>query len=220
MPGNRAGLRGVEREHRGRLRPLWRWTVTAVVVTLAALAGLIAGSALTAGRATPEEGSVDAGFARDMSAHHSQAVQMSVLVREGTEDPEIRSLALDILLTQQQQAGQMFGWLELWGLPHASQEPVMGWMQHHAYSEAQAHGDGSVMPGMATTEQLNRLSQASGLEAERLYLQLMIPHHQGGVEMAEYAADNAQEEAVRDLAQRMVEAQKAELSVLNNLLET
>ena len=75
------------------------------------------------------------------------------------------------------------------------------------------------MPGMATREDLNRLAGASGREAERLYLQLMIPHHQGGVEMAQYAANNGAEQAVQDLAVSIVNAQRAELAVLNDLLD-
>ena len=50
--------------------------------------------------------SVDVGFSRDMQDHHAQAVEMSVMVREATDDPQVRTLALDIMLTQQQQLGQ------------------------------------------------------------------------------------------------------------------
>ncbi|RPF28013.1 uncharacterized protein (DUF305 family) [Georgenia muralis] len=190
-----------------------------LLVALAAVVGLIAGSRLGTGAAVPSTGSVDAGFARDMGAHHSQAVQMSVLVRDRTEDPEVRALALDIILTQQQQAGQMFGWLELWGLPQSSQKPPMAWMQdNHANMSEPDEGTTAAMPGMASQDDLNKLATASGRDAERLYLQLMIPHHQGGVEMAQYAANEATEEVVSDLAVTIVNAQTAELAVLNNLL--
>ncbi|GAA3511035.1 DUF305 domain-containing protein [Georgenia daeguensis] len=198
--------------------------VVALALVLAALAGvtgLVAGSRLVAGPDVPRPGSVDVGFARDMGAHHAQAVQMSALVRDRTEDPEIRALALDVLLTQQQQAGQMFGWLELWGLPQSTQQPPMAWMQDHASMKAQGaeatESTGS-MPGMASQDELNQLAASTGRDAERLYLELMIPHHQGGVEMAGYAANEAQQEAVRDLAASIVKAQTAELAVLNDLL--
>ncbi|WP_034227687.1 DUF305 domain-containing protein, partial [Actinotalea ferrariae] len=100
-----------------------RVPTAAVVVLVAAVvgvAGLVAGAALTNGGdpvSRPAETSAEAGFARDMQAHHAQAVQMSTMVRDATDDPEVRSLALDIMLTQQQQAGQMYGWLEQWDLP-------------------------------------------------------------------------------------------------------
>lgn len=192
-----------------------------VLAAVAGVTGLIVGSRLAVGPDTPRPGSVDAGFARDMGAHHAQAVQMSALVRDRTEDPEIRALALDVLLTQQQQAGQMFGWLELWGLPQSTQQPPMAWMQDHASMKAQgaeATESTASMPGMASQEELNQLAASTGRAAERLYLELMIPHHQGGVEMAGYAANEAQQEAVRDLAASIVKAQTAELAVLNDLL--
>ncbi|HLS13529.1 MAG TPA: DUF305 domain-containing protein [Beutenbergiaceae bacterium] len=189
-----------------------------VLIALAAVVGLIAGSRLAVSAPQlPGEGSVDAGFARDMGVHHSQAVEMSVLIRDRTDDAELLSLALDIILTQQQQAGQMYAWLELWGLPQTSTQSPMGWMQDH--SDPQAHATASdPMPGMATREELNRLAAASGAEAERLYLDLMVAHHEGGIEMAQYAADNAQNSAVKGLAVSIVNSQSAELNVLNDLL--
>ncbi|WP_447924971.1 DUF305 domain-containing protein [Georgenia muralis] len=189
-----------------------------VLLALATVIGVIAGSRLAADPDLPGAGSVDAGFARDMGAHHAQAVQMSVLVRDRSDDVEIRALALDILLTQQQQAGQMFGWLELWGLPQTSERPRMAWMQDHAGMAQPSSGSTGTMPGMATQDQLNELAASTGREAERLYLQLMVPHHQGGVAMATYAADRSQEPAVRELAASIVRSQTTELTVLTDLL--
>lgn len=195
-------------------------TAASLLVALAAVAGLIAGSRLAAPvTAPPGDGSVDAGFARDMGAHHAQAVEMSVLVRDRSDDEQVRSLALDIILTQQQQAGQMYGWLELWGLPQTSSQPSMGWMQDHSGAAGHTQSAPS-MPGMATREDLNRLAAASGAQAERLYLDLMVAHHEGGIEMAQYAANNAQTQAVQDLAVSIVNSQSAELNVLNDLLES
>jgi uncharacterized protein (DUF305 family) len=96
--------------------------------------GLLLGAALGRSPASvvPDEQSVDAGFARDMQVHHGQAVEMSVLVRDRSDDPDIRGLALDIMLTQQNQQGQMAGWLQTWGLRQSSTLPVMGWMSTFA----------------------------------------------------------------------------------------
>ncbi|WP_226909806.1 DUF305 domain-containing protein [Georgenia ruanii] len=194
-------------------------TVAAVVLllALAAVIGLIAGSRLAAGPQHPSTASVDAGFARDMGTHHAQAVEMSTIVRERTEDPETRSLALDIALTQQHQLGQMYGWLELWDLPQRSSEPTMAWMSDHT-SHAMPPAAPGLMPGMATRAQINQLSAAQGRDAERIFLQLMIPHHEAGVEMAEYAANEAEEPAVRHLATTIVQAQTSELTVLRDML--
>lgn len=76
----------------------------------------------------PGEESAEAGFARDMSAHHAQAVEMAEIVRGRTESEEIGILAADISLTQQGQIGRMQGWLSVWGLSPTGSEPTMAWM--------------------------------------------------------------------------------------------
>lgn len=182
--------------------------------------------------ASPGSESVEAGFLRDMQVHHAQAVQMSVIVRDRTNDPQVRTLALDIQLSQQQQIGQMYGWLADWGLPQTDTEPAMAWMTNddgagdpHAPDEMASMGsdDGmgstGAMPGMATPADLERLQGLRGRDAERLYLQLMIPHHQAGVEMAKYALANATDPQVQNLAQRIVEAQTAEIKALQDMLD-
>lgn len=192
---------------------------TAVVATAAGVAGglLLAGSLL--GSSVPAEGSADVGFARDMQAHHAQAVEMALLVRERTDDAELRQVALDIELTQQQQQGQMYGWLQVWGLPHASSAPPMAWADGHGHGASRGNaGEQDPMPGMATAEQLAELAAADGANAERLFLELMIAHHEGGVAMARSALELAEEPAVRRLAQAVVDSQTAEIAVLRALL--
>ena len=199
--------------------------------------GLFAGALLdknAEASAPPTEGSVDVGFSRDMRDHHAQAVEMSVLVREATDDPEVRGLALDIMLTQQQQVGQMYGWLAAWGVPQASSSPPMTWIRSDGDRDesdedmaGQSHGSMTMkddeparMPGMASEAQLAELAQARGERAERIYLQLMIPHHQAGVTMAEYASERATEPQVRRLAQSIVDSQTAGIKVLTSMLDS
>nr|WP_297426916.1 DUF305 domain-containing protein [uncultured Actinotalea sp.] len=200
-----------------------RTVPVAAAVVLTGVIGALLG-ALVAGLllrpSAPAATSVDAGFAREMQVHHGQAVQMAVLVRERSDDPAVRSLALDILLTQQNQQGQMAGWLQVWGLSQTAAGPPMQWMADHS-----AHGGGAdgtepptQMPGLVTPEQLQRLEEADGPEADRLFLALMIPHHEGGVEMAEYAATEATTPAVRRLASSIVAAQEAEILLLEDML--
>ena len=138
-----------------------------------------------------------------MQVHHLQAVEMSFLARDRAEDPEIRQLAYDIARTQQHQAGQMYGWLSTWGLPKASPEPAMAWMDEGAghSSPHDAGQQSTAMPGMATAAQLEALTDAEGSEAEQLYLELMISHHQAGTTMAQAVLDRTDNEAVRALAQ-------------------
>ncbi|NNH23149.1 DUF305 domain-containing protein [Pseudokineococcus marinus] len=206
-----------------------------LLVVLGVVLGLHWGSGGPGGGAAPAAGSVDAGFALDMQAHHRQAVQMSTLVRDRVDDEDVRTLALDIALTQQQQAGQMYGWRELWGLGQGRTEPVMAWMSglegHAAGGHEDGHGGGHVgavpadglgavgdMPGMASAAQMDALAAADGEEAARIFLQLMVPHHVAGVEMARAAAQEASEPEVRALADAMATGQEAELTVLWDML--
>jgi uncharacterized protein (DUF305 family) len=171
-------------------------------------AGVLAGYLLgRAGR--PAADSVDVGFARDMSIHHEQAVQMASLAYDRTDDEAIRSLAFDILTTQQGQMGVMSGWLDAWDYPWTSTGPRMGWMGMEIEG---------LMPGMATPEQMNSLRAADGDAADILFLQLMIPHHRAGVDMAVAAMHNAGQEPVRLLAQGIVEAQLQEVQYMQELL--
>lgn len=170
----------------------------------------------------PSEGSSEAGFARDMQAHHLQAVEMSMMIRDRAQDPEIRQLAYDVARTQQHQAGQMYGWLSVWDLPQASPQPAMARMEGsagHSTSHATTQ-DAPAMSGMATSAELEALEEAEGLEAERLYLELMIPHHKAGVTMAEAALAETDYPAVRSLAQSIVASQQPEIRYLEQLLST
>jgi len=203
-----------------------RLTVVVALLVAGALAlGVLLGSLLTRQSpfAVPADTSVDAGFARDMQAHHGQAVELSRMVRDRTDDEEVRILALDILLTQQNQAGQMAGWLETWGLPQTSAQEPMAWAEAFGHAhEAAADDDAggfAAMPGWVSREDLARLDAAEGTDAERIYLELMIPHHRGGVEMAEIAVDEAQGRQVRTLAESIVRSQTSEITVLESMLE-
>ena len=103
------------------------WWPLLLVALVALLLGGLGGYRL--GRdAMPAADSVDVGFARDMSIHHEQAVQMAALVYDRSDDPAVRSLAFDILTTQQGQIGIMSGWLDAWGVPWTTTGPRMAWI--------------------------------------------------------------------------------------------
>ena len=109
------------------------------------------------------------------------------------------------------------GWLQEWGLPQASGQPRMAWIPERAHME---HGAGglSVMHGMASDDELRRLRAAQGEEAEILFLQLMIRHHEGGVIMARALGRSSRRGAVVRMAQSMGEAQRAEIAEMAALL--
>lgn len=174
------------------------------VFLLLLLAGGVAGYLLGLAQ-SPGENSADVGFARDMSDHHAQAVLMSALAYDRTEDELIRTLAYDILTTQQGQIGIMGGWLDVWGHGWNGSGPRMEWMGMSVEGR---------MPGMATSEEINQLREASGVEADILFMELMIPHHESGVMMAEAAVSRARTDVVRSLAQSMADSQRAEIEYM------
>ncbi|MFR9800692.1 DUF305 domain-containing protein [Pseudonocardia sp. RS010] len=223
----------------GRREPRW---VRPLVVIAAAVALLLIGGAAgtmvglpgSAGTTTPSADSVDVGFAQDMTVHHEQAVEMASWARDHTSDIQIKQLAFDIETTQLQQIGRMQGWLGLWGAaPFPTGRPYMTWMAMDPADGGHAHGappasdasDASAasagaarMPGMATDADLRDLRAATGPQLDTLFLQLMLRHHLGGVDMLAYAADRAAVPEVRNLAAQALAAQSSEADLMRQLL--
>ncbi len=199
-----------EPQHQGRGRLL--------VVGLAALLVGVLGTlwVVQARTAAPTDFGADAGFAREMQTHHAQAVEMAFLVRDRSQEDEVRTVAFDIITSQQQQAGQMYGWLVQWGLDQTGSRPPMAWVGGE-HAAAHTGPDGS-MPGMATPAQLAELKAATGVEAERIFLRLMINHHTGGVAMAQAAVAQARTPEVRTLAGAIAAAQTSEIALLQQML--
>lgn len=187
----------------------WPRLMVSVAVALLLLSGLGVSVARTTRAATPGEGSAEAGFARDMATHHAQAVEMAVIVRERTDDPMVAGLALDIVLTQQSQIGRMNGWLDVWGLPATGLDRPMAWMGHPVAGR---------MPGMASPEEIERLTELSGEEADLEFLRLMIRHHEGGVPMAQALLERSEDEVVRRLASSILRSQQAEVRIMQEMI--
>lgn len=186
------------------------WLAVAVVVGLLIGYG---GGLLTPGLTRPGDASAGAGFARDMSTHHAQAVEMAMLAHEKATDPDVRSLGADISLTQQAQIGMMQTWLREWKLDPTGSQPRMAWMPEGVT----AVKDG-LMPGMATDTERAQLRAATGRDFDVLFLRLMIKHHLGGIHMAEGVLKLSDEPEVRRLAETMVAGQKKEIAAIQALL--
>jgi len=217
----------------GRPGRRWSWRWEQLLVVLAAglivvLAAGIVGHTL-AGPAAPGNDSAEAGFARDMIDHHAQAVEMATIIEARTHDSAVRYLAVDIALGQTNQIGQLQGWLASWKLPVGRTGPPMSWMNHtdmNGMSGMSAGGhtgsmrlsaDG-LMPGMATTAQINQLRTKPPAAADVLFLQLMIRHHQAGVAMASTALDLTDNPTVQALARSIVASQQSEIRQMTGML--
>lgn len=185
-----------------------------VAAALLALAMTCIGFAVGHGTSDPEPADVrptaaDIGFAQDMAVHHEQAVQMSRIVQDA--GGQVAVVAAQVMETQTREAGMMRGWLDLWGAPQLPRGAPMTWMDHHAT------GSGA-MPGMASTAELDRLARAEGAEQQRLFLELMVRHHEGGIEMAGAAADLVSLPAVRSAARLMAAEQAKEIAAMGPIL--
>lgn len=193
------------------------WIASAAAAVLVAAGGITYAVAQDGGSDDiPAADSADAGFARDMAVHHQQAVEMSFIVRDRTENEDVRLLAYDIAQTQANQRGMLLGWLDLWKLPKVSSNAPMAWMDMGGMASGE---DGALMPGMATNTELEKLKKLSGEQAEIFYLQLMTAHHKGGIHMAEGCVERCRVGVEKDIAQGMVNAQESEIDLMTDMLK-
>jgi len=143
----------------------------------------------------------DVMFAQMMIPHHEQALVMSriVLDTDGV-DPAVVDLATRIEGAQAPEIERMNGFLEEWG--------------------AGSTGDhsGHSMDGMLTDEEIQALEDADAATVSRLFLEGMIAHHQGAVDMAEAELADGENPEARELAQAIIDAQEAEIAEMQELL--
>jgi uncharacterized protein (DUF305 family) len=192
-----------------------RRTVALVAVTTAG-ALLVSGYAVGAHRAAPrlpDDASVEAGFARDMSVHHSQAVTLAMLAYARATLPAVRDLADDIVLNQQRELGVMTGWLQQWHLSESTTRPAMAWMRHQVTPPADPP-----MPGMATRREVSQFIVTRGVEVDQQFCRLMLRHHQGGLHMLHEVLQRSHRPEVLALATQMRADQQREIGLLQRLL--
>jgi uncharacterized protein (DUF305 family) len=192
-------------------RRTWIWVAGALVIGL--LIGLGGGYLLTR-PSTPSDTSAEAGFLRDMSTHHAQAVEMSMIEHQKSANPQLVTLSDDIALTQQAQIGYMQGWLRQWNLSPTGSGSPMAWMPG-----GPAEVVNGLMPGMATPAQMTALNQATGKDLDIQYLKLMRQHHLGGIHMAQEVLTQTKNPDVTWLAQSMVANQQGEINVIGDYLK-
>jgi uncharacterized protein (DUF305 family) len=194
---------------RGRFGAAW----LAAVLVFGLLVGLAIGL-LGPRLAEPGDDSVEAGFLRDMSTHHSQAVEMSMIAHADSTDPGVVTLSADIALTQHGQIGYMQAWLRDWHLSPTGSQPPMAWMKDSAGSV-----QNGLMPGMATPQQLADLRKATGKDLDVKYLTLMRAHHLGGIHMAQEILQESDNDDVTWLAESQVRGQQSEINLIDSMLK-
>jgi uncharacterized protein (DUF305 family) len=159
------------------------------------IAALLLTSCASSENTGAEYSAQDIMFAEMMIPHHEQAIEMSDLALATSQDPEVLALATQIKNAQAPEIDQM----KSWGGSH---------MGSHA---------GHMMDGMLTDEEMQMLSKAMGKEFDRLFLEGMIKHHEGAIEMAEMVVDSTNQE-VSTLANAIIATQKEEIQSMKELL--
>jgi len=142
----------------------------------------------------------DVMFAQMMIPHHQQAIEMADLaLTNDTTSTAVRTLAEQIKGAQDPEIQTMQGWLREWGAPTGA---------------AMDHGTA----GMMTAQDMASLKAARGQQFNRMWLQMMVEHHQGAVTMAQDVQSTTEDPRVRQLAQSVVDGQKKEIATMQGLL--
>jgi len=147
---------------------------------------------------TNEFGTVDIMFAQMMIPHHEQAIEMSTLAETHTSNPEVLALAAQIKAAQAPEITQMTGWLDAAGV-----------------SGAMGHSMGEM--GMLDDTQMKALAAANGAAFDTLYLEGMIQHHLGAIDMAQMILSSANPE-VKKLGENVMSTQRAEIDQMRKIL--
>jgi len=216
MTATDAGVAPEVPDARPVVRPARRWRRAVGIAVLMVLV-FAAGYATHSIRrlwAAPDDSSVEAGFARDMSAHHAQAVSMSMVAWQRAARPATRSMAYATVTAQQQEIGVMQTWLDGWHLSATGSRAPMAWM----IGGAQMLTADGRMPGMASRDELDRLDGARGEQVDVLFCQLMIRHHVGGLHMIDAVLAGSRRPEVRELAAKMRDNQRVEVVNLEHML--
>ena len=171
------------------------WIHTGVIAVAAFLSGALTIVNLDrteAASASPSTTSAEAVFARDMQNSHAQAIEMAVIARNRSTDSQIREIASDLALSQQQEIGQMRALLAVWGLPPVGPIFMDDADGQHAITAA---GGG---PGMLSQSEIDRLSAIPRKAVGIRFFEVMIPHHEAGFRMAEAVLAKTEDPVVRE----------------------
>ncbi|MEJ7704409.1 MAG: DUF305 domain-containing protein [Geodermatophilaceae bacterium] len=170
-----------------------------------ATAALLAACGSDAETSAKDHNAADVTFATDMIPHHRQAVEMAEMAASHAESPEVLQLAEEIAGAQEPEIETMSGWLQGWGEPLPDE---MGGM------------DMGGMPGMMSEERMQGLDEASGPAFDEMFLEMMIEHHTGAIQMAQTEQSDGRYADAIELAEQIESAQQAEIETMKDLLGT
>ncbi len=169
-------------------------------------------SAATAPTDQNDQNDADVTFVQGMIPHHSQAVDMAELAADRASNKQVKDLATRIQQAQGPEIEQMQGFLAAWGMPESGAGSMDG-MNHGGDSDQGMAG----MSGMMNDDQMQQLQDAQGAGFDRMFLQMMIEHHTGAVQMAKTELADGQNQDAKDLAQKIIDAQQSEITEMQAL---
>ncbi len=183
----------------------------------------------TASAAPRKPSQADIKFMQGMIMHHSQAVEMTELLRTRSQDKEVQALGKRISISQTDEMRFMKQWLTDRGLPlseHGSMDMAgmdMSGMDHDmAGMDHMDMGSMPMMPGMLTPQQMKALAAATGPAFDHLFLTGMIQHHTGALKMVKdlFASPGAgQDPQLFDFASDVDNTQQAEIDIMRHMLK-
>jgi uncharacterized protein (DUF305 family) len=158
-----------------------------------------AGSSASSSSAASAHDDQDVIFAQMMLPHHEQAVEMSdaLLAKGDGVDPDVATLAEQIKAEQGPEIIQLASWLQGWGEPTES---------------------GHSMSGMMSDSDMTDLDQASAKDAGKLFLQQMVQHHEGAVDMARSEVDKGMNTDAVAMAKSIVSSQTEQITQMKDML--
>jgi uncharacterized protein (DUF305 family) len=158
----------------------------------------------------------DVTFATDMIPHHAQAIEMVTLTDTRTLDPEVKELADSIREAQAPEVETMVDWLTAWGeeVPETSIDHTNA---GHDMSDMPSM-ESSDMPGMMSADDMQALANASDAEFQDMWLEMMMEHHQGAIEMAKTEQADGKYLDAMSLAESIESSQQAEIEQIKSLL--
>jgi len=154
----------------------------------------------------------DIGFAQGMIPHHAQAIEMADLALTNTKNSDVLALANKIKAAQSPEIVKLSGWLRDWGQTVPS--TASGSMDHDMSGMG-----GMMMDGMMSQADMDRLETSTGTEFDRLWIELMIQHHEGAVKMSKTEVAGGKNPDAIALAQAIISSQQAEITTMESLLK-
>lgn len=180
------------------------------------VAGLLAGcgssgSSSSSASSGASFNGADVTFAQGMIPHHRQAVEMATMAAGHSAGPKVKALATEIEAAQGPEIKQLQAWLGDWGKKETSGNTMSG-------SDHSGMDNGGMEMGMMSDADMGKLDQASGATFDKMFLTMMITHHEGAIAMAQTELKDGKSPGAKKMARSIITAQESEIKTMRDLL--